>query len=95
MKKFAKYLLTLGIAALSFAACEEEQIVEPVKCTVTGDSTFKDYKATITVTADKAAIEDLEVEIRLDVTSTFSADQLSFPASVKVAKGSDGSNCNR
>ena len=87
MKKFAKYLLTLGIAALSFAACEEEQIVEPVKCTVTGDSTFKDYKATITVTADKAAIEDLEVEIRLDVTSTFSADQLSFPASVKVAKG--------
>lgn len=87
MKKFAKYLLTLGIAALSFAACQEEEVVETVNCTVSGDSTFKDYKATITVTADKAAVEDLEVEIRLDVSSTFSADQLSFPASIKVAKG--------
>ena len=88
MKKFAKYLLTLGIAALSFAACEEEQVVEPVNCTVTADSAFKDYKATITVTADKAAVEDMEVEIRLDVTSVgFKADDLDFPASVKVEKG--------
>lgn len=87
MKKFAKYLLTLGIAALSFAACQEEETVEVVNCTVTGDSTFKDYKATITVTADKAAVEDMEVEIRLDVSSTFKAEDLSFPASVKVEKG--------
>ena len=87
MKKFAKYLLTLGIAALSFAACEEEPIVEPVKYALSGDTTFKDFKATVKVTADKAADVDVTVDIKLDATSTFTAEMLSFPATVSVAKG--------
>lgn len=87
MKKFAKYLLTLGIAALSFAACEDEPLVEPVKYTIGGDSTFKDFQATVKVTADKAADVDVTVDIKLDATSTFTAEMLSFPATVKVAKG--------
>ena len=89
MKKFLKYFLTLGVAAVTFAACEEETTIPELVAnySISADASFKDYKATVKVTADKAAPEDVDVEIRLDITSTFTADQLSFPASVKVAKG--------
>lgn len=90
MKKFAKYLFSLGIAALTFAACNEEQNSPElnVNFTITGDASFdNDFKADIKVTADKAAPEDVDLEIRLDVTSTFTADQLTFPTSLKVNKG--------
>ena len=89
MKKLLKYFLTLGAAALTFTACEEEASIPelPANYSILADASFKDYKANVKITADKAASEDIDVEIRLDITSTFTADQLSFPASVKVAKG--------
>lgn len=88
MKKFAKYLLTLGVAALSFAACEDEQL-EPVKFTISGDSAFNaSLEATVKVTGDKEAPADIMVSIVLDDATTFPASAISFPATVKVASGS-------
>ena len=87
MKKLVKYLLTLGVAAFSFASCQEEAQVVPVAYTISGDSAFANNKATVKVTADKAAPEDVTLEIRLDVTSTLPAENLEFPATVNVAKG--------
>ena len=88
MKKFAKYLLTLGVAALSFAACEEEQL-EPVKFTISGDSAFNaSLEATVKVTGDKEAPADIMVSIVLDDATTFPASTITFPATVKVASGS-------
>ena len=87
MKKFAKYLLTLGVAAFSFAACEEEQLVEPVAYTISGDAAFTNNRATVKVTADKAAPEDVTLLVKLDVSSTLPAANLEFPATIKVAKG--------
>lgn len=90
MRKLAKYLFTLGIAALSFAACEEkpEPVVEPVKYVLAGDTVFNSsLEATVKVTADKAAEKDVTVDIALDASSTFPQGVLDFPASVNVAKG--------
>jgi hypothetical protein len=88
MKKFAKYLLTLGVAALSFAACEDEQL-ESVNFTISGDSSFNEsLEATVKVTGDREAPADIIVGIVLDEATTFPADVLSFPATVKVAAGS-------
>lgn len=88
MKKLFKYLLTLGVAALSFAACEDEQL-EPVNFTISGDSSFNEsLEATVKVTGDREAPADIIVGIVLDETTTFPADVLSFPATVKIAAGS-------
>lgn len=88
MKKFLKYFFTLGLAAFTFAACEEE-LPELVNYTISADATFNSsLEATVTVTGDKAAPADIEVAIFLDNASTFPAGSLEFAASVKVAAGS-------
>ena len=88
MKKLFKYLLTLGVAAFSFAACEDEQL-EPVNFTISGDSSFNEsLEATVKVTGDREAPADILVGIVLDDATTFPSSALSFPATVKIAAGS-------
>lgn len=88
MKKLFKYFLTLGVAALSFAACEDEQL-EPVNFTISGDSSFNEaLEATVKVTGDREAPADILVGIVLDDATTFPSSALSFPATVKIAAGS-------
>ena len=88
MKKFLKFFCALGIAALSFAACEEEVPVEDlVNYVFSGNTSFIDYKATIKVVADKAAPEDVDLEIVFDAASTLKPEMLKFPSSIKIAKG--------
>lgn len=88
MKKLFKYLLTLGVAAFSFAACEDEQL-EPVNFTISGDSSFNEsLEATVKVTGDREAPADIMVGIVLDDATTFPTSALSFPATIKVAAGS-------
>lgn len=89
MKKLVKYLLTLGVAALSFAACKEETL-EPVQFTISGDASFNasTLEATVKVTGDKEAPADIMVSIVLDEATTFPASTITFPETVKVASGS-------
>ena len=88
MKRLLKYLFTLGVAALTFAACEEEQ-PELVNFTLSADAAFNaSLEATVKVTGDKAAPSDITVALFLDNASTFPAGSLEFAASVKVAAGS-------
>lgn len=88
MKKFLKYFLTLGLAAFTFAACDEE-LPELVNFTISADATFNSsLEATVTVTGDKAAPQDIDVAIFLDDASTFPPRTLEFAASVNIAAGS-------
>ena len=89
MKKFLKYFLTLGLAAFTFAACDEE-LPELVNFTISADAAFDNssLEATLTVTGDKAAPQDIDVAIFLDDASTFPPRTLEFAASVNIAAGS-------
>ena len=88
MRKFLKCFFTFGLAAFTFAACEED-VPELVNYTISADAAFNSsLEATVTVTGDKAAPADIEVAIFLDNASTFPAGSLEFAASVKVAAGS-------
>ena len=87
MKRFAKSLFALGIAVLAFAACEKKQepVEEPVKYTLSGDNAFKDFKATVKVTADKAAPADVDVTVKGE--TNFPTGSITFDELIKVKKG--------
>ena len=90
MRKLLKYFFTIGIAVLTFAACEEEEqpTPNPINYTLVGDTAFNsELKANFKVVADRAAEEDVTVNIILDDGSTFKESQLTFPATVQIAKG--------
>ncbi len=90
MKRLIKYLLTLGVAALSFAACQEpeEQIQVPVNYTLIGDTAFnKDLKANFKVVADKALEQDVTVNIILEEGSNFPESNLDYPKTIQIAAG--------
>ena len=87
MKRFAKSIFALGIAVLAFAACENKQepVEEPVKYTLSGDNAFKDFKATVKVTADKAAPADVDVTVKGE--TNFPTGSITFDELIKVKKG--------
>ena len=91
MKAFLKYLFAVTFAAFAFVSCEEPEPVEehqdPVKYVLTGDSAFTNLKASVKVTADKAAQEDVSVAIKLDEASDFPAGTLSYTERLQIKKG--------
>ena len=90
MKRLIKYLLTLGVAALSFAACQEpeEQIQVPVNYTLIGDTAFNsELKANFKVVADKALEQDVTVNIILEEGSNFPESNLDYPKTIQIAAG--------
>lgn len=93
MKRFLKFFLTLGVAALAFAACEEKEDPgkdqKPAVYTLIGDTAFNnDLKANFKVTADQPVPEDITVSIVLEQSSNFPESNLSYPATLQIAKGS-------
>jgi len=90
MKKFfAKFFLALPVFALAAGACtpKEDVVEEPVKYSLSADAAFTDGSATVTVTADKAAAEAVEVVIAWSESSTIPAEAITVaPISIKAGE---------